>query len=108
MANFTFFVDRDEAQGDTNLIWINWGIFDDPSEWADYKVDGSYFPYTYSIDFTYNDFFDRIFLTNIWIFIFICSFFGPFALPIQAFPVAILLLYVYTNPLAITLFVTPS
>ena len=99
-ATLTFTVNRDEPYQEDNKIWINWGVFDNPSDFDQSKVMGSRDPKTYDILLTYSDYFDRVFINGIyWItgFAGMLSFWA--SLPISFVPLTILFLYVMFHPI---------
>ena len=107
-ANLTFYVDRDEPQDQYNEVFINWGIFNSPDDSDRNNVYGPTEAYNYMIHSTYGDYFDRPYVTTLYMMMYIGSILGPFSPIIQIFPAALLLLYVLVQPALIQLFIVPS
>ena len=63
-ARFTFQVKREEPPLVENKIWINWGVFDSPSELDPGKVQGGNEAYEYEIPLVFADFLDRVFYST--------------------------------------------
>jgi len=101
-ATFTFEVNRDEPYNEDNRIWINWGVFESPYDTDIDKVYGSKDSQDYEISLTYSDYFDRVFINGLyWTlgFVGIFTFWG--ALPLQAVPMTVFLMYVLFQPVFI-------
>ena len=91
-----------------NQIYINWGVFNSSTDSSDTQVQGPMEPYEYMIFSTYGDYFDRKYITDLYMTLFVSSILGPLSPFIQFFPAALLLLYVFAQPLLIQLLVVPS
>lgn len=91
-----------------NRIYINWGVFNGSLDSSDSLVQGPIDAYEYQIYATYGDYFDRPYITSLYMTIFISSVLGVLSPIVQVFPAALLLLYVFTQPVFIQLFVVPS
>lgn len=99
---FTFTVNRDEPYSDSNLIWINWGVFDGPHDSDISKVYGSRDPYKTEMSLGYSDYFDRVFINYMYLTLGIVgstTFWG--ALPLTIVPITVLLFYVFWKPVEI-------
>ena len=99
-ATFTFTVNRDEPYQEDNKVWMNWGVFDSPSEFNADKVYGSREAKTYDIYLTYSDYFDRVFINSIYLLVGLSGMFTFWlAAPVQMVPMAVLALYVMFQPI---------
>lgn len=104
IANLTFSVERDEPYGD-NLLWVNWGVFNSPDDVTLERVYGQADPYPYTVSMAWSDYFDRPFITYLYMIIAGSSLLFVLSPTICILPIVILEIYVFGVPLGISAFV---